>query len=104
MRLTFACFLTAMSLTKTRETDIEGIPVQVDPGLRSGTPQPQVAVAQGAVCAPQQLRPPDPEERLTCQTTRGGFARGFAEPVNIELAGAHLRPSGDPRQTGRYPQ
>jgi menaquinone-dependent protoporphyrinogen IX oxidase len=29
----FACFLTAMSLTRTRETDIDGIPVQVDPGL-----------------------------------------------------------------------
>jgi menaquinone-dependent protoporphyrinogen IX oxidase len=29
----FACYLTAMSLTKTRETDIDGVPVQVDPGL-----------------------------------------------------------------------
>ena len=29
----FACFLTAMSLTKTRETTIDGVPVQVDPGL-----------------------------------------------------------------------
>jgi menaquinone-dependent protoporphyrinogen IX oxidase len=29
----FACFLTAMSLTRTRETDIDGVPVQVDPGL-----------------------------------------------------------------------
>jgi menaquinone-dependent protoporphyrinogen IX oxidase len=29
----FACFLTAMSLTRTRETDIDGVPIQVDPGL-----------------------------------------------------------------------
>jgi menaquinone-dependent protoporphyrinogen IX oxidase len=29
----FACFLTAMSLTKTRETEIDSIPIQVDPGL-----------------------------------------------------------------------
>jgi menaquinone-dependent protoporphyrinogen IX oxidase len=28
-----AYFLTAMSLTETRETAIEGIPIQVDPGL-----------------------------------------------------------------------
>jgi menaquinone-dependent protoporphyrinogen IX oxidase len=29
----FACFLTAMSLTVTRESQIDGVPIQVDPGL-----------------------------------------------------------------------
>ncbi len=29
----FACFLTAMSLTLTQEKDIDGVPIQVDPGL-----------------------------------------------------------------------
>jgi menaquinone-dependent protoporphyrinogen IX oxidase len=29
----FACFLTAMSLTQTRQTEIDSVPIQVDPGL-----------------------------------------------------------------------
>ena len=29
----FACFLTAMSLTETRIKEIDGVPIQVDPGL-----------------------------------------------------------------------
>ncbi|MBN2257884.1 MAG: hypothetical protein JW704_08670 [Anaerolineaceae bacterium] len=37
----FACFLTAMSLTETRETAIDGIPVQVDPGLAQAPRNPK---------------------------------------------------------------
>jgi menaquinone-dependent protoporphyrinogen IX oxidase len=37
----FACFLTAMSLTKTRETDIDGVTIQVDPGLAQEVKNPK---------------------------------------------------------------
>ena len=37
----FACFLTAMSLTRTRETDIDGIPIEIDPGLAQEPHNPQ---------------------------------------------------------------
>jgi menaquinone-dependent protoporphyrinogen IX oxidase len=37
----FACFLTAMSLTETRETTIDGVPIQVDPGLAKAPRNPK---------------------------------------------------------------
>ncbi len=36
-----AYFLTAMSLTKTRETQIDGVPIQVDPGLAKSPRNPK---------------------------------------------------------------
>jgi menaquinone-dependent protoporphyrinogen IX oxidase len=37
----FACFLTAMSLTRTRQTDIDGVTIQVDPGLAQEVKNPK---------------------------------------------------------------
>ena len=38
----FACFLTAMSLTETRDTAIDGVPIQIDSGLAKPPRNPKL--------------------------------------------------------------
>jgi len=74
----FACFLTAMSLTETRETDIDGIPVQVDPGLAQ---------------EPQNPKKFSPKEKYALP---GNYVRPIlknalpARPVGVGLFGGYL--------------
>jgi menaquinone-dependent protoporphyrinogen IX oxidase len=54
----FACFLTAMSLTETRETAIEGVPIQVDPGLAKAPRNPKfLSIKEGYALPANYVRP-----------------------------------------------
>lgn len=54
----FACFLTAMSLTETRDTVIDGIPIQVDPGLAKAPRNPKfLSIKEGYALPANYIRP-----------------------------------------------
>jgi menaquinone-dependent protoporphyrinogen IX oxidase len=54
----FACFLTAMSLTETRDTAIDGIPIQVDPGLAKAPRNPKfLSIKEGYALPANYVRP-----------------------------------------------
>jgi menaquinone-dependent protoporphyrinogen IX oxidase len=54
----FACFLTAMSLTETRDSAIDGIPIQVDPGLAKPPHNPKfLSIKEGYALPANYVRP-----------------------------------------------
>ena len=69
-----------MSLTKTRETTIDGIPVQVDPGLAQEPHNPKRAVPKELYALPGQSRPPVLKSASPAETGRRGLVRWFPEP------------------------
>ena len=97
----FACFLTAMSLTETRETVIDGIPIQVDPGLAKAPRNPKfLSIKEGYAFPANYVRP---ILRAAPELKPLGYRiiRRLPEPVDPQLAGTPVRPADHPGQTGQ---
>ena len=99
-RIPLAVFVTAMSLTQTGETSVDGVPVYVDEKLPKPPETGRTPELPRTLCHARELSPADPRRGAPGEA---GEHRGFRRPAGIrplEVVGGVVR-DGDHPGSGR---